>query len=287
MSSSELSASVYDAIMAPKAKSNIQILATLVDFDDEEESEYRVLINDKDVKYITVDPGVFPKDDRTFAPVLIDLLPPFPPGDWNEGQISKDLLTGHPVFSRTTKSDLLGVKNIWQHTQIDHLELKKLDRIRQNIHLVTHPLFKSPVIAKFTEFPWQTPYFEAETTAYEWVDGQGVGPKFLGHIIEAGRCIGFIVENVDGARTAEPADLSVCQSVLAKLHSLGIIHGDINKHNFLVRDGKAVLIDFESARRCREKKEFKSEFQGLEHSLSDTSRRGGMGSPVVSERLAS
>ncbi|KAI0548899.1 hypothetical protein F4679DRAFT_549041 [Xylaria curta] len=267
--------------MASKTKGNIQILATLVDFDDQEESEYRILVDDKHVKYITVDPGVFPKDDRTFAPVLIQMLPPFPPGDWNEGQISKDLHTGHPFFSRTAKSNLAGVKNLWHHTQIGHLELKKLDRIRQNIHLVTHPLFKSPVIAKFTEFPWQTPYFEAETTAYEWVNGQGVGPEFLGHIMEAGRCIGFIVENVDGSRTAELADLSACQSALAKLHSLGIIHGDINKHNFLVRNGTATLIDFESARKCDNEEEFESEFQRLEHSLSDTSGRGGVGIPVV------
>ncbi|KAI0490601.1 hypothetical protein F4859DRAFT_13847 [Xylaria cf. heliscus] len=259
---------------------NIQILATLVDFNDEEESEYRMLVDNKHVKYITVDPGVFPKDDRTFAPVLIEMLPPFPPGDWNTGHISKEQFTGHPVFSHTTKSNLPGVENIWHHTQIGHLELKKLDRIRQNIHVVTHPLFDSPVIAKCTEFPWQTPYFEAETTAYEWIGGQGIGPEFLGHIIEDGRCIGFVIENVAGARTAEPADLSACQSALAKLHSLGIIHGDINKYNFLVRDGKAVLVDFETARRCSEKEELESEFQRLEHSLRDPSRRGGVGRPA-------
>ncbi|KAI0855189.1 hypothetical protein F4860DRAFT_520109 [Xylaria cubensis] len=192
----------------------------------------------------------------------------------------------HPVFSRSTKSDLPGVKNLWHHTQIDHLELKKLDRIRQYIHLVTHPLFESPVIAKFIEFPWQTQYFEAETTAYEWVKGQGVGPKFLGHIMEAGRCIGFIVENADGARAAEVADLSACRSALAKLHSLGIVHGDINKHNFLRHNGKTTLIDFESARKSGNEVEFESEFQRLEHLLSDTSGRGGVGISVVSGYLA-
>ncbi|KAI0183150.1 hypothetical protein EV127DRAFT_465155 [Xylaria flabelliformis] len=235
--------------MAPRTNTNPENLATLVDFYDVKEGEYRVLVDGKHVKYLTVDP------------VLIEILLPFPPGDWNEGHISKHLHTGHPFFSRTTKSDLPGVKNLWHHTQIDHLELKQLDRI-------THPLFESPVIAKFIKFPWQTPYFEAETTAYD----------FLG--------IGLIIENVDGARAAEVADLPAFRSALAKLHSLGIVHGDINKHNFLMHNGKATLIDFESARKSGNEVEFESEFQGLEHLLSDTSGRGGVGIPVVSDYLA-
>ena len=60
---------------------NVQLLATLVDFNDEEESEYRFLVDGKHTKYVTVDPGVLPKNDGTFATVLITILPPFPPGD--------------------------------------------------------------------------------------------------------------------------------------------------------------------------------------------------------------
>jgi predicted Ser/Thr protein kinase len=273
-------------MVTPKTNSNVQLLATLVDSNDEEESEYRFLVDEKHVKYVTVDPGVFPKNDRTFAPVLITMLPPFPPGDWNEGHISKDVFTGHPVFSRNTNRDLPGVKSIWHHTQIDHLELKKLDRVRQNIHQVTHSLFDRPVLVKFAEFPWQIPYFEAETTAYRWIDGKGIGPNFLGHVTEAGRLIGFVMENIDGARAAEPGDLTACQGILGKLHSLGIKHGDINRHNFLVRNGKVVLIDFETARRCSEREELESEYRRLEQSLYDPSCRGGLGNPVVSEYLS-
>ena len=138
-----------------------------------------------------------------------------------------------------------------------------------------HPLFDRALLVKFAEFPWQMPFFEAETTAYEWIDGQGVGPKFLGHFTEAGRVIGFVMEYIDDARSADTRDLAACQSVLAKLHSLGIKHGDINKYNFLVREGRAVLIDFETALRCSEKKELQAEYEHLEHSLSDSSRRGG------------
>jgi serine/threonine protein kinase len=162
--------------------------------------------------------------------------------------------------------------------RIDHLELKKLDRLRQNIHVVAHPLFNRALLVKFTEFPWQIPFFEAETTAYNWIDGQGVGTSFLGHLTEAGRVIGFVMEYIKDAKPADTGDLAACQDVLAKLHSLGIKHGDINKNNFLVREGKAVLIDFETARRCTETKELKAEYDQLEHSLSDSSCGGGASS---------
>ena len=261
--------------MTPTRNSNVQLLAALVDSNDEDEGDYRFLVDGKHVKYVTVDPGVLPRDDRTFAPILLPTLPAFPPGDWNEGHISKDPLDGHPVFSRYTHSDLPGVSNTWHRTHIDHLELKKLNRIRQNIHVVTHPLFDRPVLVKFAVFPWQMPYFEAETTAYEWVDGRGVGPKFLGHLTEGGRVFGFVTEYIDDARTAEAGDLAVCQNALAKLHSLGIKHGDINRFNFLVREGEAVLVDFETARRCAEKRELEAEYERLEQSLRDSSRRGG------------
>ncbi|KAI1818051.1 hypothetical protein GGS20DRAFT_387298 [Poronia punctata] len=95
-------------------------------------------------------------------------------------------LTRRPVFSRVTRSDLPGVRNIWHDKRIDHLELKKLNRGRQNIHLVTCPAFDFPVLVKFAEFPWQMPFFEAETTAYEWIEGKEIGPRFLGHLTEAG-----------------------------------------------------------------------------------------------------
>lgn len=67
--------------MASDHKSNVQLLVTLVDYQDEDESEYRFLVDEKHVKYVTVDPGVLPKDDRTFAPALLAALPPFPPGN--------------------------------------------------------------------------------------------------------------------------------------------------------------------------------------------------------------
>lgn len=100
---------------------------------------YLFLVDQKHVKYVTVEPGVLPKGDRTFAPVLIPLLAPFPPSDWNVGHVSKDPTSGRPIFSSIVNNDLPGVTNVWHRTRIDLLEFKKVYRVRQNIHKVTHP----------------------------------------------------------------------------------------------------------------------------------------------------
>ncbi|KAI1107746.1 alpha-galactosidase a precursor [Jackrogersella minutella] len=256
---------------------DIRLQACLASPDDV--SEYRFLVDGKDIKYITIEPGVIPPDDISFEPALKSELPAFPPGDWNKGHVAKDKTTGDAVFVNTSRNELPGVKNIWHDKKIDHLQLTWVGRMRQNIRLVTCPLFDRPVIYKFTEFPWQTPMMEMETTAYGWINDQGIGPQFLGHVTEAGRVIGFLLENISGS-TAEVKDLEKCQRVLKKLHALGIKHGDTNKHNFLIRDGEedAVLIDFEGAIRCQDEKELSGELEGLQEQLEENTGRGGFGS---------
>jgi hypothetical protein len=263
--------------MEAAKNNNVQLLATLVDANDEDESEYRFLVDGTRVKYVTVAPGILPMDDRTFAPAVLAGLPPLPPGDWNMGHIGCESASREPAFLSTAKANLPGIKATWHATRIDHLELHTMERLRQNIHIVSHPLFDHPIVAKFTEFPWQTPYLEAETVAYRWIEGSDVAPRFLGHLTEEGRVIGFVLEYIGNARAAGPGDLAACQSVLKKLHSLGVKHGDINRHNFLVRDGgRVVLLDFETASKDVSRDELEAEYQRLTKSLQDPSLRGAV-----------
>lgn len=262
--------------MEAATNNNVRLLATLVDPDEDEESEYRFLVDGRHVKYVTVAPSILPKNDRTFAPAVIAGLPPFPPGDWNEGHVSRDSACGEPIFIHIAKADLPGVKTTWHATHIDHLEFHKLDHFRQNIYKVSHPLFDRPVVAKFTEFPWQTPYLEAETAAYQWIKGSGIAPRFLGHLTEEGRVIGFVLEYIDNAKTAGLEDLAACQGVLKRLHSLGVKHGDINKHNFLVQGDRVVLLDFETAKKCASLGDLEAEYRQLGESLQNPSLRGGI-----------
>lgn len=55
-----------------------------------------------------------------------------------------------------------------------------------------------------------------------------------------------------------------------------IVHGDINRHNFLVVGNKAVLIDFDCARGTTSEKALEDEMLSLRQQLDSTSGRGGV-----------
>lgn len=257
----------------PGTVSDIRVLQASVD--PEDQSEFRVLVDQKFVKYLTIDPGLHDVSDMCFGPSLISMLPPLPLGDWNKGHISHDTSKGRPSFAEVTKAELPGVTNLWHKLRIDHLELHMERKLRSNVYEATCPRFNSTVVVKFARFAWEIPQLDAETSAYQWIENHQIGPKFLGHISEEGRIIGFVIEQINDGRHATPEDLSLCQLTLRRLHSLGIKHGDINKHNFLIHHGKATLIDFDSSIRDSDAKTLDDEFWMLQEELHDTSGRGG------------
>jgi predicted Ser/Thr protein kinase len=256
---------------------DIQLLQATVDADDE--SYFRLLVDSKFVKYITVDSGVYSTDDMCFGPSLISLLPALPAGEWNIGHIRRHPETGAPHFATYSKTQLPGITSVWHSTQVNYLELSLGEKVRSGIYEATHPRFEnSTFLVKFARFPWEVPQREKETEAYEWIEGHDIGPPFLGHLVEEGeRVIGFLMERITDFRHATPDDLGACRSALKKLHALGIKHGDVNKHNFLVRnqDGRAIIIDFDCASRVDDADELEHELSHLKAQLSDTSGRGG------------
>lgn len=262
-------------MLVPGPNPTIQLLQCSIDAEDEDESEFRLLIDNKYVKYITIDAGIYSCDDMRFEPTLIPLLPPLPPGDWNEGHISRNPATGEAHFAKVSKNQLPGVTNIWHPVQIDHLDLHMGQKLCSNVYEANCDRFDSPVIVKFARFPWEVPRLQVETTTYEWLEGHQIGPSFLGHLVEEGRVIGFIIALVSDCRHATPDDFPLCHQVLSKLHQLGIKHGDTNKHNFLIHSGKATLIDFENASRAASADELEGELNGLMDQLRDASGRGG------------
>jgi hypothetical protein len=44
-------------------------------------------------------------------------------------------------------------------------------------------------IAKFARFEWEVDAVDEECAAYQWLEGENIGPKFLGHVAEEGRVI--------------------------------------------------------------------------------------------------
>ncbi|KAI1758997.1 alpha-galactosidase A precursor [Hypoxylon sp. FL1150] len=243
--------------------------------DPEAISKFRILVDNKFVKYITIDAGLYDRDDMCFGPSLISLLPPLPPGNWGKGHISRNPKTRDAHFSAVSTTSLSGIMKTWHPTQVDYLKLCEERKLRSNVYEVTCPGFGSTIVAKFARFEWEVPQLEAETMAYGWIEGQHVGPAFLSHLTEEGRVIGFLTARITDYRNATPEDFPLCYLALSKMHKLGIKHGDINKHNFLIHDGEAALIDFDMASRPTNNYELEVELHELQDQLRDTSGRGG------------
>ncbi|KAF9484899.1 hypothetical protein BDN70DRAFT_871879 [Pholiota conissans] len=274
--------------VAKSNNANVQLLVCLVDPQDAitpDDSHYRFLVDGKYVKYVTTAPGTLAGEemDWIFGPILLsELLPPFPPGKWNKGHVAKDPETGQAAFIETVTESLPGVEVecLWHPVRLNELDFAQVESVRQRVRIATHPELNDgkPVFLKLAVWPWEIAFAEAEMMAYELIHDKGVGPKFLGNLTEGkdGRVVGFITEWVQDARAAGPGDLESCRKALERLHELGIKHGDINKHNFLVREGHdVVLVDFETAKKCSPQ-ELEDEMNALEENLNDPSFRGGV-----------
>ena len=265
-------------MMVPK----VEMLAASIDENDE--SEFRFLVNNTSFKYVTIEHGLYTVDDLGFAPNLLPQLPAFPPGDWNTAHISRDPRTNLPFFSSTNIESLPSIQEIWHDTFISCTDLDMLTSLKSNVWQVKAPQLSptTSIVAKFARFPWETPYFASETAAYAWLKDTGVGPRFLGHLTEGknGRVIGFLLEFIPLARFAGPDDLKACQKALGKLHALGILHGDANRYNFLVHgegeEKSVTMIDFERAERVNNLDALRAEFESLSEKLADESGLGGV-----------
>ncbi|KAG6103321.1 hypothetical protein E4U31_002909 [Claviceps sp. LM219 group G6] len=272
--------------LTQQKNSNVRLLACLVNEDGTDDSDYRFLVDGRHVKYVSTAPDTFCVDnlyELTFEPLVLGKhFPPLPIGDWNKGHVAKDPVTGKATFVMTEEVEFIGVKSLWHDVKLDELDFSHQDRLRQNVHIVTHPKINGggPVLIKLAVWPWETDSIENETAVYQWICDKGIGPKFLGHLTEGPnrRVIGFITEWLEGSRPAGPGDLDDCKKTLARLHSLGIKHGDINRHNFLVREGhEVVLVDFQTTRRDCSQVEFEDEMNALKSNLESTDPRGGPG----------
>lgn len=259
--------------MDPRPK--IELLQAEVDENDQ--SFFRLLVDGRSIKYITIEMGIYSVEDMCFGPSLASMLPDLPPGDWNDGLVAKNPHDGQPYLASTKITQFPGVQNTWHETSVDYTQLSVGEKLRTGIYEVTCPLFNDKIVAKFARFPWEIQYLENETTAYQWISGHNIGPRFSGHLTENGRVFGFLMERVKGARHAQIQDIDDCREVLSRLHRLGVRHGDTNRFNFLVGELKVTLIDFDTARKCDDKDILLQEMDGLINCFEDTSGRGGGG----------
>lgn len=231
-------------------------------------TEYRLLQGSCRTVYVSIDAGVYDQDVYSFPPALLSKLPPFPPAKWNKGHITKTKENPEPHWLWVKFVELPKIGSTWHDKYIGYNSLGFGESLMPNVTEAWHPELGN-VIAKFARFEWEIANYEAETRAYRWIDGHNIGPGFLAHLTEEGRVIGFLLEKVEG-RHAGIEELARCEEVVRRLHSLGIVHGDLNRYNFLVNEDRVTLIDFETSKECQVEEVQAQEIERLREKLVDS-----------------
>ncbi|KAJ5178625.1 uncharacterized protein N7500_001324 [Penicillium coprophilum] len=220
-----------------------------MDVSSRDDSDYRILVGSQ-VRYLTISVGTF---ERSTLSMPLSSLPEFPEDDtWNMAYVSRDPSSGEIIMDLQHKA-FIGITDLWHPVLIDCLELKRVRQLTATAYEAIYTCDESSsatrsplVIAKVARFEWELPRLSAETLVYRSLENTGLAPRFIGHVHEHGRVIGFILEKLQG-REANIKDLSSCQSALQRLHDIGILHGDVNRYNFIVQDDTVRLIDFENS----------------------------------------
>ncbi|EPE09143.1 alpha-galactosidase a [Ophiostoma piceae UAMH 11346] len=273
---------------------------------DDGAGTFRVRVG-KGVRYLNIEKGVFPDNIMSHPAALVSALirepQCLPDNDWTDVDISRN---GRGEISTTTSAYSYDEDDIKLELEHEHavevLMLSSKNKIRSGVDEVE---WHGPdgngaavaAIAKIACFHDQLPRIETETWAYKELEDaykQGsrptaVFPRFLAQIVEHGRPMGVLLEKLEGDH-AGIDDLAECAAVVRQLHAVGIVHGDLNRYNFVVdrRNGKKVVrvIDFEKAEPfIKEKAE--AELQSLAAKLEDESGIGGtFGMPIEQEAAA-
>ncbi|KAI1366226.1 hypothetical protein F5Y08DRAFT_301605 [Xylaria arbuscula] len=244
----------------------------------EDEAIYRIRAA-KRVHYLIITrhpDSVFDEDTLCQPCLLVPKLPPFPDGDWTKMQLYKG--AGGDIESTISYEALDQIQSTWHSRYIDVLELRRLASYNARVEQVAFEGVTA--LSKLAIFEWWIPQIERETIIYEMIAKDSstaqppIAPTFLGHLTEQGRTIGFLMEKIEG----EPAslhNLSECETVLRRLHGMGIIHGDVNRYNFIVErsTGHIKMIDFEHAEPYDEGKA-QLEINELRAQLSEETGRG-------------
>lgn len=261
----------------PVPKSQLEVLNQLIDVGEGGEGNYRIRAAHR-VHYVTIPNSTF--DDHIMCRpfLLIPLLPDFPDTDWTTMHVSRN--THGAIQSKISYDPLPAIPDPWHPQHIDVLSLPRLRHFRSHVHEVE--CAGQRAIAKIALWSWQFRAKRIETRvyhefAYDREDNPlelTCAPGFLGHLTENGRVIGVLLEWVEG-ESAGIGDLAGCEAVVRRMHALDMVHGDVNRYNFIVDRGSNHIrvIDFEHVENFDEEKARK-ELESLEGELREETGRG-------------
>lgn len=230
------------------------------------------------VRYITMPTTTLDEDTMCRPYLFIPALPDIPDGEWTEMYIEKDGNGFKTCISYTT---LDAVYTVWHPNLVDVLTLPKCKVLNKRIYETKY--LGKPTMMKIANFPYDVGQIEDETWAYSMLNAYEqnhpelppLTPKFLGHLVEHGRVIGFLLEKVEG-RGACLDDLAVCKDLIARVHDAGLVHGDVNRYNFMINDqdpARSCILDFEHSEPFDQTKATE-ELESLVEELNEETGRG-------------
>ncbi|KAF2430639.1 alpha-galactosidase A [Tothia fuscella] len=238
-------------------QSDSEVLNQLI---DDERGVYRVRAGTK-VHYLHIPTTVFDDDIMCRPYLLIPRLPALPATDWTTMRISRG--TDGALESTITFEPLPAVLELWHPRSIDILSLKRTKRYRSAVH---------EDIERIKRETWIYSILSQDHQRYP--DINRVGPEFLAHLTENGRVIGLLLEKIEGG-FASVENLPGCKAALQELHDLGLVHGDVNRYNFIIdpTTSRVRIVDFEHAEGFDEEKA-RVEMASLPAELAEETDRG-------------
>lgn len=242
---------------------------------------YRIQAGNR-IHYLTINCDIYDESTMSRPYLLIPSLPEFPDTAWTTMHVSRGLY-GSPI-STISYEPLPSIELKWHPEYINVLSLHRTKRYTANVHEV---LFNGhPAISKIACWEWEIPRLENETYVYKILSEHKdpneppITPAFLGHLTENGRIIGILLEKVEGV-SASLSDLAACEMILRRVYSMGIIHGDVNRYNFLIdpSGGQVRLVDWEHAG-VFDAQRATQELDSLSNELTEETERGA---PLILE----
>ncbi|KAI1178672.1 alpha-galactosidase A [Nemania sp. FL0916] len=264
--------------MMAVSTSSIEVLSQEI---SDEEGMYRIR-SGQQVYYLTISTDVFDEDTMCRPYLLLPQLPSL--SDMPSRKIKLIRNEDGSLALAPYHDPLQEITFIWHEKRIDVLSLPRIKRLKPGVF---ETLYEGrAAVAKIACFEWQIPSLTRETWAYQVLTatqrpsgGPLIAPEFLGHLTENGRVMGFLMERLEG-RAACPDDLTQCAALLKRLHGLGdlgLVHGDVNRYNFIVEEccrGCVVrLVDLEHAQDYDEKLA-QAELESLPAELAEETGRG-------------
>ena len=156
---------------------------------------------------------------------------PYDDDAWTVARVSRSSTTeSQELVYSLEHRPLPGVRDVWHPEHVDCLSLDRVRLLAMSVFECTRKDYYQPLapgttfIAKIARFDWEIPRIERETQVYHLLHETGIALRFLGHIHEGGRVIGFLLEKLDG-HPAGIEHLTSCEHSLDRLHRLGLLHG--------------------------------------------------------------